>query len=351
MRRFVLVVLALAFGSGAAAGTFSEEVFVGKKIPAYSIPTPSAGRPPETTVIGRVRLYRIRTGDTLMDLARYFDLGYNEIVVANPGIDPWVPPVGAIILLPTEWVLPCCTYQGLVVNIPEMRLYFYRPSGDDPGTTIVRTYPVGLGRDEWRTPRGKFKIRGKTVNPTWNIPPSIQKERAAEKGDHRTSIAGGDPENPLGKHRIELTLPMYGIHGTNIPWGVGMQVSHGCLRLYPEDIERLFPLITAGLPGEFTYQPVKAGRRDGVVYVEAHKDIYAYTPALYGETTNALARAGLAGMVDEGLVVDALEDPDGMPVRVSPERPAPSARQSAGRVPGGTHGRVPHTDHLQARDG
>src|SRR5207247_691724 len=156
-----------------------------KSLPAYSIPTPERGAPPAETVIGQVRPYRIHKGDTLIDLARYYDLGYNEIVDANPGIDPWVPPAGATILLPTQWVLPCCTYEGIVVNIPEMRLFFYRRAAGDPHTTIVYTYPVGPGRADWRTPSETFKIRGKTVNPQWNIPESIRKEHIAERNDPR----------------------------------------------------------------------------------------------------------------------------------------------------------------------
>ena len=140
------------------------------------------------------------------------------------------------------------------------------------------------------------------------------------------SSRAGDPDNPLGKYRIELTLPMYGIHGTNIPWGVGMLVSHGCVRLYPEDIEHLFPLVQPGMPGEFTYQPVKAGVRAGVVYVEAHRDIYGYAPALYQEATAALARAGLADRVDQNLLQAALEDGSSMPDRVSPEPAAVTER-------------------------
>ena len=323
--RFALAcLLALGVG-GSALADYPEEVFAQKAIPAYSIPTPTKGSP-TTTIIGQVRTYRIRKGDTLLDVARYFDLGWNEIIDANPYIDPWVPPAGSTILLPTEWVLPCCSYDGVVVNIPEMRLFFFHRSKDDPGTTVVHTFPVGLGRDDWRTPTGKFKIRGKTLNPQWNIPESIRKEHIADRGDPRTFIAGGDPENPLGHHRIELTLPMYGIHGTNIPWGVGMQVSHGCVRLYPEDIERLFPLVPVGTPVEFTYQPVKVGRRGGTVWVEVHRDIYRYSRSLAAATHTALERAGLTGRVDRRLLDAALRSASGVPVAVSDDHAVAKGR-------------------------
>jgi L,D-transpeptidase ErfK/SrfK len=354
--RFLFALLALAGALGSARAAYDEATFAEKAILTYAIPTPVRGAPPAETVVGEVRAYRIRKGDTLMDLARYYSLGWNEITEANPGIDPWVPPVGATILLPTEWVLPCCTYEGVVVNIPEMRLFFYRRAAGDPRTTIVHTYPVGLGRDDWRTPSGKFKIRGKTVNPQWNIPESIRQEHIADRGDARTFIPGGDPENPLGRHRIELTLPMYGIHGTNIPWGVGMQVSHGCVRLYPEDIERLFPLVPVGTPGEFTYQPVKVGMRGGVVYVESHRDIYGYAPALHREAMSALRRVGLTERVDQQLLVGALEDAGGMPLRISPEpsevaRVADAGSGAESGAPPEAHGdRVPGTDDGQAAD-
>src|SRR6266446_6686304 len=293
----------LAGPRGSFAANFDEDTFGRKSIPAYSIPTPERGAPPAETVIGQVRPYRIRKGDTLIDLARYYDLGYNEIVDANPGIDPWVPPAGATILLPTQWVLPCCTYDGIVVNIPE----------------------------------------------------SIRKEHIAERGDPRKFIPGGAPDNPLGKYRLELTLPLYGIHGTDIPWGVGMQVSHGCVRLYPEDIERLFPLVPVGAPGEFVYQPVKVGVRGGAVYLETHRDIYGYAPAFYREATAAIARAGLAGRVDQDLLLAALGDEGGMPIRITREENPPAQvlpiAASAGNRPGDSDAdRVPHTDDRQAGD-
>jgi L,D-transpeptidase ErfK/SrfK len=349
MRLLGLVILALTLAGlpGPAAATYDEDTFTRKSIPAYSIPTPAKGSPPADTLVGQIRPYRIRKGDTLIDLARYYDLGYNEIVDANPGIDPWVPPVGATILLPTEWVLPCCTYDGIVVNIPEMRLFFYRRSKEDPHTTIVYTYPVGLGRDDWRTPSGKFKIRGKTVNPQWNIPESIRKEHVAERGDPRTFIPGGAEDNPLGKYRLELTLPLYGIHGTDIPWGVGMQVSHGCVRLYPEDIERLFPLVPVGAPGEFVYQPLKVGVRGGAVYLETHRDIYGYTPALYKEASAAIEHLGLGGLVDQPMLLRALEDPSGIPIRISPE-PADKPQVGEAQTTETDRDRVPNPDPGQA---
>jgi L,D-transpeptidase ErfK/SrfK len=315
----VMVIALLVIGGSAGAAMYSEEDFFAKADTVFTIPTPH-GLDPET-VVGEVKQYRIRKGDTLMDLARLYGLGYNEVVEANPGLDPWVPPVGAVVLLPTQWVLPCCSYSGIVVNIPEMRLFYFKRGG---ATTTVYTYPVGLGRDDWRTPTGSFKVSGKTVDPQWNIPESIRKEHIEERDDPRTFIPGGDPDNPLGHYRLELTLPMYRIHGTNIPWGVGMQVSHGCVRLYPEDIERLFRIVPIGTPGEFSYQVVKVGKRNGAVFAEVHEDIYGHNPALFRDAMSVLESRGVAGEIDQKLLFDGLADSGGMPFQITPGAPGAS---------------------------
>src|SRR5579862_3860361 len=269
-----LVVALTALHAGVAlAREWTEQDFVDKQ---------SAGRPyvavasrdftQAHSVIGSSRFYQVQKKDTFLDIARYYDLGDNEIEDANPGVDPWIPPAGQVVLLATEWVLPDAPYKGIVVNVPEMRLYYFHPAAQ--GTVIVNTFPVGLGRDDWRTPSGSFQVVEKTVNPRWVLPESIKAEHRREGKPAPDFIAGGDPDNPLGKYRLRLTLPLYGIHGTDIPWGVGMQVSHGCVRLYPEDIERLFPMVPVHAPGQFVYQPVKVGARDGHIFVEVHKDIY-----------------------------------------------------------------------------
>jgi L,D-transpeptidase ErfK/SrfK len=296
----------------AAPERWTEARFARKTIQTYRIELD--GGVPEDTVVGRVGTYKIRPGDTLLDVARAYDVGYNEIVDANPGVDAWVPPVGTSVVLPTSWVLPCCRYEGLVMNIPEMRIYHYRRAPKDPDTLLVQTYPVGLGRTDRRTPRGRFKVKGKTVNPTWVIPARIRQEHIAEHGDDRHAIAGGDPDNPLGKYRIELTIPYYTIHGTNNPWGAGMPVSHGCARLYPEDIEYLFPLVKPGMPVEFTYQPVKAGHRDDETYLEAHSDLYGVSGSLDAAARKELGRLGRT--VDRKTLRAMLERSRGLPMRV-----------------------------------
>ena len=313
----LLVVLA-AVASTALAHEWTDDIFnqkvsAGRPYVAISSTDPNRAH----TLIGSTRFYQVQDKDTFLDIARFYDLGYNEISEANPGVDPWVPKPGQIILLPTGWVLPDVKFKGVVVNIPEMRLYYFRLGA--AGTVIVTTFPVGLGRDDWRTPEGKFRIRGKTVNPTWVLPESIKAEHRRDGKPAPDFIAGGAPDNPLGKYRFELTLPLYGIHGTDIPWGVGMQVSHGCVRLYPEDIERLFPMVPVGTPGEFVYQPVKLGIRDGHVFVEVHKDIYNMTPGPYREALRLIDKLGVRARVDFDRVKRAVLEQSGVPMDVTLE--------------------------------
>lgn len=307
---------------------WSEDSFAHKQIPAFTVDVDAKGVPTQT-VVGTVTSYRVRAGDTLLDVARWYDLGYNEIVEANPGVDPWIPKPGTDVVVPTAWVLPCCSYRGIVVNLPEMRLYQYRRRADSPGTLDVVTYPVGLGRDDRRTPRGTYRVSDKTVNPQWNIPASIRREHIAERGDRRTFIPGGAPDNPLGTHRIKLGNSRYAIHGTNIPWGIGMLVSHGCLRLYPEDVARLYPDVAVGSWVEFVYQPVKIGTRDGATYAEVHPDIYRFARSLAADAHTALNRRGLARTVDAKLLQATLDAPSGVPVEIAPA--ASAARQSERR--------------------
>src|SRR5574337_133919 len=207
---FVLLVTLVgrAWADGWTEETFNEKPSVARPFVAVASRDPRRAH----SVIGASRFYQVQKNDTLLDIARYYDLGYNELAEANPGLDPWIPAPGQLILLPTSWVLPDADYAGIVINIPEMRLYFFRRGAE--GTVIVTTYPVGLGRDDWRTPEGKFRIRGKTVNPRWVLPESIKAEHRRDGKPAPDFIAGGAPDNPLGKYRLELTLPLYGIHGT-----------------------------------------------------------------------------------------------------------------------------------------
>jgi len=280
--------------------------------PVVAHPFSRVGANP-TTVIGEPTPHTFAEGKTVYEAVRHVGLGINQVAEAYPDLDFLAPPVGETVDLPTSWVLPDSDDRGLVINIPEMRIYYFPIAS--PGTVI--TYPVGLGRDDWRTPIERFHVIEKKVDPPWLIPDSIRAEHIRERNDPRTMIPGGDPENPLGHYRLRLDLPLYGIHGTNIPWGIGMQVTHGCIRLYPEDIQQLFSMVPIGTPGQFVYQPLKVGTRGGVIYVEVHPDIYATGFNYVREAMRLVAAKGLSNRVDWDLLTKALEEKRATPVRIS----------------------------------
>lgn len=302
----ILVTLILAGGPPASAT--EPPPFLDEKprdLAVYSLSGP------EEWLVGSAVATLPVKGETFLEIGRRYDLGYNEMIAANRNSDPWIPKREEPLVIPNRWLVPDAARNGIVLNIPEMRLYYFR----DGGRRVI-TAPVGLGREDWKTPQGSFRVRGKTVNPTWVIPETIRKERIEENGFSEYSIPGGTPENPLGKFRLELTLPTYGIHGSNKEWGVGMLVSHGCLRLYNEDIATLFPMIEVGTPGSFVYQPVKVGKHRGRVLVEVHDDIYGFEPALYKSAIELLRKRGWEAEVDPELLEAAVEARTGVPTDV-----------------------------------
>jgi L,D-transpeptidase ErfK/SrfK len=234
---------------------------------AASFPLP----PPGTDIVGRVQVVISRAQDTLLDIARRYDLGFNEITEANPGVDPWLPGDNTRIVLPTQFILPAAPRRGIVLNLAAMRLYYYPvpKAGEHP---VVITYPIGIGRMNWRSPLGATRVASKIANPVWHVPPSIRKERLMEREFVPASVAAG-PDNPLGQFALQLAIPKYLIHGTDRPYGIGMRVSHGCIHLYPEDISRLFARVDVGTEVRFIDQPYLAGWLDGNLYFEAHQPL------------------------------------------------------------------------------
>ncbi len=214
--------------------------------------------------------------ETLLDIARRYDLGQDEIVLANPSVDRWLPADGAEVTLPTAYILPRAERTGLVLNVPEMRLYYYPPR--IPGRVrVVHTYPVSIGRMDWSTPLGKTEIVEKTKNPTWRPPESVKAEHASD-GEILPEVVPPGPENPLGKFALRLGLPGYLIHGTNKPYGVGMRVTHGCVRMYPEDIESLYAMVSVGTRVAIVDQPIKLGWLGELLYVEIHPPLEKQEP-------------------------------------------------------------------------
>jgi L,D-transpeptidase ErfK/SrfK len=224
--------------------------------------------PDDRCLVGEVHEARIEAGETLLDLARRYGVALNALQDANPGVDPWLPAVGRRVVIPSEYLLPGGPREGIVVNLAEQRLYYFPPATGQV-RRVVMTYPVGIGAEGSPLPVVNTRIIEKKADPAWVVPDSILAEHEAA-GDPLPKVVPPGPDNPLGKFALRLGLPTYLIHGTNQPYGVGMRVSHGCLRLYPEDIEELFDRVAVGTPVRIVDQPYKAGWEEGVLYLEAH---------------------------------------------------------------------------------
>lgn len=222
---------------------------------------------PEDDLVGQLETTHTTKDDTLVDIARLFDLGYEEISRANPGVDMWLPGTGRKVVLPTEFVVPDVPHRGIVINIAAMRLYYF-PAHRKGEPQVMYTHPIGIGRVGWRTPVGVTRIVRREKSPTWRVPPSIIKEHH-EEGDDLPAVVGPGPDNPLGDRAFYLGWPGYLIHGTNKPAGVGLRVSHGCIHLFPEDIDALFEKVPLGTPVRVINEPYVFGWHDGRLYMQA----------------------------------------------------------------------------------
>jgi L,D-transpeptidase ErfK/SrfK len=223
---------------------------------------------PKDDLYGEVQLTTAGKEDTLPDIARRFNVGYEEIVRANPGVDPWIPGVGRKIVVPTQFVLPNAPREGIVINLAAMRIYYFpKHKKDEPA--LVYTHPIGVGKVGWVTPEGVTKIIAREENPTWRPSAGVRKEHAAND-DPVPAIVPPGPDNPLGKFKFTLGWPSYLIHGTNKPYGVGLRSSHGCIRLYPEDIAKFYEAVPLGTPVRVVNQPFLFGWHDGQLYLQAY---------------------------------------------------------------------------------
>jgi L,D-transpeptidase ErfK/SrfK len=230
---------------------------------------------PDDAVVGEDQTIQTVYEDTLYDLARKFSLGSEEVIRVNPGVDPWIPGADKQVIIPGRHILPPGPREGIVVNLPEHRLYYYpKPQRGQPRQVI--TYPVSIGKMDWHTPIGETRVIGKEKNPVWYPPESVRKEHAAA-GDPLPARVPSGPDNPLGLFAMRLAAGngTYMIHGTNNPIAVGLAVTHGCIRMYPEDVAQLFPLIPIGTPVRLINQPVKVAWVDGQLLLEAHPPVDA----------------------------------------------------------------------------
>jgi L,D-transpeptidase ErfK/SrfK len=281
---------------------------------AKELPLPASG-----DIVGKLGVVVTRKEDTLLDIARQHGLGYNEITAANPGVDPWVPGESTEVVLPTAFVLPPGPREGMVINLAQMRLFYFPPPRPGEPARVI-THPIGIGVDIAPTPLGATRIVRKAVDPTWYPPDSIR-ERRAEEGEILPAVVPPGPDNPLGGYALYLGLPGYLIHGTNRPWGIGMRVSNGCIRLYPEDIEALFAQVPVDTRVRIVREPYLVGERDGVPVLQAFRppdDAPAeesYTPLM-----EDLVRRYPRGTVDLAKALQVAKEKRGVPTPIAPAR-------------------------------
>ncbi len=286
--------------------------------------------PADVDVVGSVQIMTASSEETLLDIARRYDLGQNEILLANPDVDRWLPADGSQVILPNRFILPDAERSGLILNLPEMRLYYY-PKAKPGETPVVITHPISVGRMDWETPLGMTKIVSKQKDPEWRPPKSIKDEHEQD-GEPLPEVIPAGPDNPLGRYAMRLGIPGYLIHSTNKPYGVGMRVTHGCIRMYPEDIEKVFDDIPVGTPVRIVNQPIKLGWLADSLFIELHPPLeedeekYAdYMQSALNSIADFLAANSAASDINAGRTIHlsgralrkAVEERSGIPVIIT----------------------------------
>ncbi|WP_205747385.1 L,D-transpeptidase family protein [Desulfopila sp. IMCC35006] len=276
--------------------------------------------PTDVDLVGEERKTQALAEDTLLDIARRYDVGQDEILLANPNVDRWLPGEGAEVVLPGRVILPRAERNGLVLNVPEMRLYYFFNSEPDK-RPMVATYPVSIGRMDWNTPLGMAKIVKKDRDPTWYPPESLKLEAIA-KGTPLPDVVPPGPANPLGRYAMRLSIPGYLIHSTNKPFGVGMRVTHGCVRMYPENIEELFPLVPVQTKVQIVNQPIKIGWNNNTLFLEVHPELDEDLGKNQDMTCKAYemifdAVENKDAILDIKTIKKALQEKNGMPVPIT----------------------------------
>lgn len=264
-------------------------------------------RAPLAPVVGRAQVDFVAAGDTLLDLAERHRLGFERITRLNPELDPWIPQTGARVRLPTHHVLPDAPAEGLVVNLPELQFYDFTV---DPAQPEI--FALAIGDELDPSLIGRYRIGRKRSNPVWHVPASIR----AERPDLPAEVPPG-PDNPLGPFWLTIGQTSYGIHGTNNRWSIGREATHGCLRLYNDEIARLYPRIPTGTPIRLVYQTVKLGAREGLLYAEAHPDRYGREPDRLEHAIARLARFGIDDDDSLELLRHTIEAARGEPIAIA----------------------------------
>lgn len=276
---------------------------------------PVQGKAPDQLV----STYVVRKDETLHDIAQRFRMGFLEVKAANPGVDPWLPEEGSTIVLPNWHIPPQTMERGVLINLSQMRLYYWPGNG-----APMESYALGIGRDGLETPHGDTKIVRKQANPTWYPPPAMRERRP-----ELPTVVPSGPQNPLGYRAMYLGWPMYLIHGTNKELGIGRRVSSGCIRMYNADVESLFERVPVGTPVRVVQERVSAAMIGGRLYIEVHPTAEGWdaleenrkidAPAPPTSLVFQLVRATPAGTKVDWKAVDrAVREERGYPVAVTP---------------------------------
>jgi len=278
--------------------------------PVLAFAAGSYGYSDDNEIIGMTRYHRVKADETMYEISRTYNLGYSEVKSANPDVkNPFKPGFDTKVLLPTKWILPSKINEyDIVVNLAEMRLYRFFSSEQ---RRLVASYPIGVAIDGFSTPLGSFSISDKLVKPYWYVPDSVRKEQP-----ELPDVVPPGEENPLGEYALRLSDSHYFIHGTNKPYGIGMRVSHGCIRLYPEDIGELHSIVDLGSSVSIVYEPVKVGVRAGRLFMEVHDDYLGKVEDMHALADEVLRNKGYIDMVDEGLVRRTVNEKLGIPVMI-----------------------------------
>lgn len=264
-------------------------------------------------IVGDVEEAQVKPHDNFSTIARRYDIGYYQLVETNPGVDPDNPPSGTVLIIPRRYILPSIAREGIVINLAELRLYYYPKDKQE-----VMTFPVGIGRENWATPTGAMKIMQKVAKPHWIVPASVR-EDSAKSGIVLPNVVPPGPDNPLGDYALRLSNPTYLVHGTNHPEAVGRRSTAGCIRLYPEDIEELFQLVHVGTPVLIIDDPYKVGWHSGNLYLEAHKPLQEQIAQWKGDQ--------LTPALD---IVKAIAEKPGQPLKIDWAKVASIAKNQMG---------------------
>ena len=274
----------------------------------YALPTGG------NAMIGQMDYVTSDSGETLLSIAQRYNLGLNAIEGANPGIGPInILPAGMHILVPTAHLLPPLARDGIVINLPEMRMYYYPKSSRG----IVMTFPIGIGRVGKTIPLAHTSVVRKQEHPIW-IPPDDIRAFNEEQGVTLPKIMKAGPDNPLGPYAIYLRIPTYLIHSTIYPDSIGRRASFGCIRMNEADIKDFFPLVSSGTPVTIVDMPNKIGWDNGTLYLESHPPLEEHAHEAYvgvGAIVNSIADTSspTTAFVDWQMVAYLAESPDGIP--------------------------------------